>query len=262
MKIEFSKYQGTGNDFVIIDNRQETLPKDNPALYQYLCDRHFGIGADGIILLQEHDQYAFEMVYFNADGKESSMCGNGGRCITHFAQSLGIIENETTFYAIDGEHKANIFPDGTVALKLLVYEHIDKHENGYVAETGSPHFVQFVEDIEHINIIETAHAIRYNETFNAEGINVNFVNKHLSNSIVHMRTYERGVENETLSCGTGTVAVAMVARSYFEELKDASTVQIQTTGGALQVHFKQDGVWLQGSVGFVFSGVVKLEMHT
>jgi len=258
MKIEFCKYQGTGNDFVIIDNRKETLDKENQALYQFLCNRRFGIGADGVILLQEHNQYAFEMVYFNADGKESSMCGNGGRCITHFAKWLGIINNETTFYAIDGEHKASIQNNSSVSLKMLVYENIDTYENGYVAETGSPHFVQFIEDINNLNIIEAAHAIRYNDTFKEKGINVNFVNNQYTNNLVQMRTYERGVEDETLSCGTGTVAVAMVARTYFKELSEASAVDIKTKGGNLQVLFKKDGVWLQGPVAFVFSGVIEV----
>jgi len=259
MNIEFSKYQGTGNDFVIIDNRSELLDKENQALYQFFCNRRFGIGADGVILLQEHSQYAFEMVYFNADGKESSMCGNGGRCITHFAKTLDIITNETTFYAIDGEHKVSIQEDDSVALKMLVYENIDEHENGFVAETGSPHFVQFVEDIADINIIDAAHTIRYNQTFKAQGINVNFVNNHYKNNQIEMRTYERGVEDETLSCGTGTVAVAMVSRSYFKELNNSDTINIKTKGGLLQVHFKTDGVWLQGPVSFVFKGTIEVD---
>lgn len=258
MKIEFSKYQGTGNDFVIIDNRNETLEKDNQNLYQFLCDRRFGIGADGVILLQQHNQYAFEMVYFNANGKESSMCGNGGRCITHFAKSLGIINNETTFYAIDGEHEASIKNDDIVTLKMLVYENIDEYENGFVAETGSPHFIQFLDDIDNLNIIEAAHTIRYNNTFKEKGINVNFVNKRIKDNLIHMRTYERGVEDETLSCGTGTVAVAMVARTYFKELKNSPIVNIQTKGGNLKVHFKNNGVWLEGKVSFVFKGLIEV----
>ena len=227
-------------------------------MYQFLCDRRFGVGADGVILLQEHNQYAFEMVYFNADGKESSMCGNGGRCITHFAKSLGVIEDESTFYAIDGEHKASIHPNETIALKMLVYENIDEYENGFVAETGSPHFVQFVDDIDSLNIIEAAHTIRYNNTFKAEGINVNFVNNRFVNDLIFMRTYERGVEDETLSCGTGTVAVAMVARTYFDDLANAPLIKVQTKGGQLQVHFRKDGVWLQGKVGFVFEGIIEV----
>jgi len=258
MILSFHKYQGTGNDFIIIDNRNEVLKRSNSALYQFLCDRRFGIGADGVILLQEHNQYAFEMVYFNADGKESSMCGNGGRCIVDFAKRLGIIKNDTTFYAIDGEHKASFHTDDTVALKMLVYENIDVHNNGYVAETGSPHYVQFIDDVEQINIIEQAHAIRYSDTFKEKGINVNFANTSLTNNMVMMRTYERGVENETLSCGTGTVAVAMVARQYFDELKNAATVDVQTKGGNLQVHFKKDGVWLQGKATFVFAGEIEV----
>jgi len=261
MKVEFSKYQGTGNDFVMIDNRNGPLERSNEALYQFLCDRRFGVGADGVILLEEHNQYAFEMIYFNADGNESSMCGNGGRCITHFAQSLGIINNETTFYAIDGEHKATIHENNSVALKMLVYENIDQHGKAYVAETGSPHFVEFVEDIDSIDIIKAAHAIRYNDTFKEKGINVNFVNNAYSNDLLSMRTYERGVEDETLSCGTGTVAVAMVARQHFESLNDAKTVNIQSKGGLLQVHFRKDGVWLQGEVAFVFSGTIDISNH-
>jgi len=250
MNIEFSKYQGTGNDFVIIDNRNKSLKRTDDSLFRLLCDRRFGIGADGVILLEEHNQYAFEMVYFNADGKESSMCGNGGRCITHFAKNLGIIGDETTFYAIDGEHKTSIKAQNSVALKMLVYENIDRYEQAYVAETGSPHFVEFVEDIDSVDIIKAAHAIRYNDTFKEKGINVNFVNNAYNNDQLSMRTYERGVEDETLSCGTGTVAVAA--------LKNASTINIQSKGGLLQVHFRKDGVWLQGDVAFVFSGAISV----
>ena len=259
MKIEFYKYQGAGNDFVIIDDRLGEFPNINQALVQQLCDRHFGIGADGVILLIEHNQYDFEMVYFNADGNLGSMCGNGARCVVHFANSLGITDKETAFYASDGEHFATINDDGTITLKMLVVEEINRFEADYLVETGSPHYVKFVKDPTSVNVYAEGRTIRYSNTFAAHGINVNFVSDRIIDNLLLMRTYERGVENETLACGTGTVAVAMAARVQMPELKDAETINIRALGGDLKVHFKSNGVWLQGEAKQVFKGSVNIE---
>lgn len=258
MKIDFYKYQGAGNDFIIVDNREGILPTENKELYHQLCDRHFGIGADGFIQLIEHNQYDFEMVYFNADGKLGSMCGNGARCIVHFANYIGAIEKETSFYASDGEHFATINDDNTITLKMLVVEQIDKYEEDYIVETGSPHYVQFVDSPENINVYEAGRAIRYNDTFAEKGINVNFVSNEMKGGTLQMRTYERGVENETLACGTGTVAVAMAARKHFPDLANASEIKINALGGDLSVHFKNNGVWLQGEAKQVFKGDIEI----
>jgi len=255
MKIEFEKYQGTGNDFIIIDNRNYKIPYDNTELFKSWCDRKFGIGADGIIFLQDENQYAFEMKYFNADGNESSMCGNGGRCIAHYAQKKGIVKNKSIFYAIDGEHHFEIYED-KVKLKLLVSNTIQKHVDGYLVETGSPHYVEFRTQIDAISLLKEAHAIRYNPPFKEQGINVNFAEK--IEGALKMRTYERGVENETLACGTGTVAVAMAARTNFSDFKNQEEINIEAPGGNLKVYFQNDGVWLMGDATFVFKGELTL----
>jgi len=262
MKVSFEKYQGTGNDFIIIDNREEKFDKQNVKLINYLCNRRFGIGADGLLLLENHSQYAFEMIYFNADGNLSSMCGNGGRCIASYAYEKQITKKSDIFYAIDGEHHVEIIDDENVCLKMLVYGNIERFNNDFLAETGSPHYVTFKDDIDDIDIISKAREIRYNEPFEKKGINVNFVNKALTDNRVYMRTYERGVEAETLSCGTGTVAVAMVARQQFSQLKNDESINIKTKGGLLSVHFKQNGVWLEGAATSVFKGEIDLKALT
>ena len=229
MNIEFTKYQGAGNDFVMIDNRKEDFPKDDPVLIAKLCDRRFGIGADGLILLENEKEIDFRMVYFNADGKESTMCGNGGRCIVSFAQQLGLIANETTFSAIDGLHHAVVQEDGRVALGMKAVENIEQvRKNEYVLDTGSPHYVIVVDEMPE-DIFKQAHTIRYNERFKKEGINVNFIV--IKETQIHIRTYERGVENETLACGTGAVAAAIVASNYQNKM----IFEIKTRGGYLSV---------------------------
>jgi len=206
--IPFCKYQGTGNDFIIIDNRTKNyISKDEVELIEKMCDRKFGIGADGLILLQNKIGYDFEMVYFNSDGKESSMCGNGGRCITHFAKTLDIEREEYKFLAIDGDHVSTIQKENWVELKMRDVNEVEKGEDYFVLDTGSPHYIVFVEDIDDINVDENGSAIRYSKRFRKDGINVNFVEN--SPLGLHVATYERGVEAETLSCGTGVVASAI-----------------------------------------------------
>lgn len=258
MHFDFFKYQGTGNDFVLINNHRLSFPKDNHELIREICDRRFGIGADGLMLLEETPGYDFKMVYYNADGNESTMCGNGGRCISAFAKHLGIVENSGKFIAVDGEHEF-VITDEIVKLKMINVEtngmHLENEDD--VLFTGSPHYVSFRNDIEKMNITEEARKIRYNATYAKEGINVNFVEA--NEGKIKMRTYERGVEDETLSCGTGTVAVALsfAARNNLE----AGTVEILTPGGNLAVSFAKEqsiftNVWLEGPAKLVFTGSI------
>lgn len=231
--MKFFKYQGTGNDFVIIDNRNQQFNHDIKAL----CDRRFGIGADGLMLLESEEKYDFRMVYFNSDGNESTMCGNGGRCVVAFAKSLGIIEDTAHFIAIDGPHKASIDAHGIVALGMLGVEDIERlNESEYVLDTGSPHYVQFIEDVNSINIIPEAHAIRYGDRFAKEGINVNFVEE--MDEILKVRTYERGVEGETLSCGTGVTAVALAYHQKRHAKEGSFSQKLEVEGGNLEVSFE------------------------
>lgn len=257
MKQTFYKYQGTGNDFVMIDNRHSTFDKNDTKHIKFLCDRRFGIGADGLILLENHETLDFKMVYFNADGNQSSMCGNGGRCIAAFAKFLGIIENNTSFEAIDGLHHAQIEND-TVKLQMQDVTHLEKFDSHVFLNTGSPHHVQMEADLEHLNIKEVGSKIRYGAPYNAIGSNVNFVSK-ISDDIFTVRTYERGVEDETLSCGTGVTAVAL-AMNYIGET-DKNLITLNVEGGKLQVSFEKDGqgyknIWLIGPAIQVFKGEI------
>jgi len=258
MQIPFTKYQGTGNDFVIIDNRHPVfLKKSDTELIRQLCDRRFGIGADGLILLQNREGYDFEMVYFNADGRESSMCGNGGRCITAFAAQQGVIQDQASFLAIDGAHDALIRPDGWVNLKMGDVTSIEASGDSYVLNTGSPHYIVFVEDVDDINVYENGQAIRYSSRFRKEGINVNFVERTKEGILV--ATYERGVEDETLSCGTGVTAAAI---AYSLEAGDPqlNKVAVEAKGGRLEVLFSKtaegnfEKIWLCGPATKVFEG--------
>lgn len=262
MKIPFYKYQGTGNDFVMIDNREtKYLTRQDIDKVKWLCDRRFGVGADGLILLENHPDYDFEMIYFNADGNESTMCGNGGRCITAFAKYLGIFEKEATFIAIDGLHLAKIDDEGIVSVKMIDVPEVEQGEDYFLLDTGSPHYIIFVEDIDDIDVVQNGQAIRYSKRFRAEGVNVNFVEKTPEGIIV--ATYERGVEDETLSCGTGVTASAI---AYQLQSKNQGTqkVDIESKGGnlAVSVHIDTDqkasDVWLCGPAVQVFCGEIRI----
>lgn len=256
-KIPFYKYEGTGNDFVLIDQRQsQYLTRQDTALIERICHRRFGIGADGLILLQLVDGYDFEMVYFNSDGRESTMCGNGGRCIAAFAHHLGVAGEHCRFLAIDGPHDANINGDW-VELKMSDVASVESGDGSFILNTGSPHYVVFVEDLSDMNIVESGQVIRYSDRFRKEGINVNFVER--TTEGIEVATYERGVEDETLSCGTGVTAAAL-SYSLANPSMNSNEVGIITKGGNLKVRFekKEKGgfkdIWLCGPAKQVFKG--------
>lgn len=257
MKIRFYKYQGTGNDFILIDNRRLGLPHHTQELFEKWCSRRFGVGADGLMFLEEEEGYDFRMVYFNSDGRPSSMCGNGGRCIVKFAHDLGIIGNQAHFIAVDGPHDAKII-DGIVELKMQDVQGIENTEGDFYLQTGSPHYVRYKkQNLEEVDLISEAKSVRYNERFKAEGTNVNLV--HDKGDHLLVRTYERGVEDETYSCGTGVTAVAIVNHVCSPSDADYSQ-KIETKGGNLEVRFHKVNdseyreVWLCGPAEYVFEG--------
>ncbi len=256
MKLKFYKYQGTGNDFVMIDNRELSIDKTDLAIAKKLCDRKFGIGADGLILIESHAELDFEMIYFNADGTQS-FCGNGSRCAVAFANQLGVIQESAKFLAIDGIHEAKIAGEH-VELKMGDFPSFEKHQNHYFIHTGSPHYIQYRKGVSELELVAEAHKIRYNERFRTEGTNVNYVEKQNDNSL-KMRTYERGVEDETLSCGTGATAVALSGSSEFNL---TSPVAIHVPGGQLEIKFNKvseeqfSDIWLIGPATKVFEGEI------
>ena len=265
-KMKFWKYQGAGNDFVLLDQRQaQPIARTDTALIARLCDRRFGIGADGLILLQQQAGYDFEMVYFNADGRESSMCGNGGRCIAAFAEDLGISAGHCRFLAIDGPHEARIrrAQPGNgeakywVELKMTDVPGIEQQDvDTYILNTGSPHYVHFVPTVEGVDMVAAGRAVRYSERFREAGINVNLVEA--TPTGLRIRTYERGVEDETLACGTGVTAAAL---AYALRHKTAEETTVEARGGTLAVRFRADGagfreVWLCGPATPVFEGEI------
>jgi diaminopimelate epimerase len=265
VKISFSKYQGTGNDFIIIDNRKNIFDKKNSPLINKLCDRRFGIGADGLMLLNSSDKFDYEMKYYNADGKEGSMCGNGGRCLAAFAKRLGMIKAEAAFIAIDGAHHARIHAydeqtlSATVFLKMNDVKKVESG-NGYLfLDTGSPHYIIMVDNPDEVDVITEGRKIRYNDRFKETGTNVNFV--HYDDEKIIARTYERGVEDETWSCGTGAVA-AVLAVAEKGLLGEKMHCKLQTKGGELNVHFEKanggyENIFLEGPATFVFDGEIE-----
>lgn len=266
MKQTFYKYQGAGNDFIIIDNRENIFDKDNHKLIEKLCHRRFGIGADGLILINKSDKASFEMLYYNADGGLGSMCGNGGRCAVAFAKRLKIVAIDTTLLAYDGIHKATVINfdenyNAEINLQMMDVKNVEVNADFIFLNTGSPHYVKFVADVNTINVVEEGRKIRYNERFKSEGTNVNFV-QHDNDKLI-VRTYERGVEDETLSCGTGVTASAIAYALQFNK-NGTIEIPVKTLGGNLKVKFNNKNnyfkdVYLQGEATFVYLGIVNIE---
>ncbi len=258
MNIPFYKCQGAGNDFIMIDNRSRFFSKKTEVIAQ-LCHRRFGIGADGLILLENSEKYDFSMIYYNSDGRESTMCGNGGRCIVRFAEQLKIIDKETIFEAVDGVHKAFVNTE-TVKLQMADVDKIAVFDTHCFLNTGSPHYIEFRENIEDIDVKKIGATIRYGKPYFEEGTNVNFV-KQINENQFDIRTYERGVEDETLACGTGATAVAIA--SYVTQKTTQKTIDINTLGGKLTVSFKENegtfsDIFLIGNASFVFNGTISI----
>jgi diaminopimelate epimerase len=259
--IPFFKYQATGNDFVLIDNRGAKYGDLTTEQVKWLCDRRFGIGGDGLMLLNHKEGYDFDMKYYNSDGREGSMCGNGGRSIVRFAHRLGLIGHHATFTAADGVHEGTLGNGDWVRLKMSPVHRIIHEGDHYILDTGSPHYVTHVEKVEGLSVRERGAEIRYSGPFAEKGINVNFVELNGDGSIF-VRTYERGVEDETYSCGTGVTASALVGA----RAKGPGKVDVQTLGGRLQVEFTKvsdnefEDIWLCGDATFVFSGEIELPL--
>ncbi len=260
MQLHFYKYQGTGNDFILVDNRQSEYVLTQQQIHK-LSDRRFGIGADGLMLLQNKEGFDFEMKYYNADGKEGSMCGNGGRCMVKFAYHLGIHREVYRFLASDGVHEAEINIDGIVSLKMKDVTMIKKFHGDYILDTGSPHYIKMVNHVMELDVYKKGYEIRHSKEFEDEGINVNFVEQLEEPDKIIVRTFERGVEDETYSCGTGVTAAALVC--YHNE-NGFNDVEVQTLGGHLSVEFDRvdedrfENIWLCGPAEKVFQGQVEI----
>lgn len=261
MLLHFFKYQGTGNDFVMLDNTNGNYDALTIAEIQHICSRKFGIGADGLIKINKHTLADFEVDYYNADGTKS-FCGNGARCSVMFANKLGLIkENKTSFLAIDGMHEA-IITATAVELKMGNVSEVKTLDTSiFEIHTGSPHFLSYFDSVDGINVVEYGKSIRYSSVYQAEGINVNLIQELAPNSL-RVYTYERGVEDETLSCGTGVTAAAL-SYIYKHQLKGQHTIAIQTKGGNLSVkaNYTTDflDIWLVGPAQMVFEGQINTQ---
>ena len=259
--IPFFKYQATGNDFVLIDNREGLYDGLTTEQVKWLCDRRFGIGADGLMLLNKKAGYDFDMKYYNSDGREGSMCGNGGRCIVRFAHKLRLLGHSATFTAADGVHEGTLGNGDWVRLRMNPVKTVKREGDHFILDTGSPHYVTHVEAVAEVDVAKTGAEIRYSEPFAEKGINVNFVELNGDGSI-YVRTYERGVEAETYSCGTGVTASALVGARANGPVK----VDVQTLGGRLMVEFNKvsdtdfEDIWLCGPATFVFKGEIELPL--
>ncbi len=261
MNIHFYKFHGNGNDFIIIDNRANTITLSTHQI-KTLCTRRFGLGADGLMMLIDSEKYNFEMIYYNSDGNLGSMCGNGGRCIAAFANMIGLVGNKMEFMAFDGAHQAIIkavnipFTEWDVKLQLANVVSVNRNENSFFLDTGSPHYVKFVDNVNDINVNVDGKKIRNSDQFKPNGTNVNFAE--LRNDSIFVRTFERGVEQETLSCGTGVTASAIATYLYYGK----KPTKIHTKGGDFKISFNHENneftnVWIQGAARFVFEGNFK-----
>lgn len=256
MNITINKYQGAGNDFIIIDNRNGLINPADYKLIRWMCDRRFGIGADGVILISDTEGYSYKMTYFNADGFEGTMCGNGGRCTAAFAISSGIAPADHIFGAIDAPHRA-IEHKGLIRLSMNDVNSTEIINGNYFINTGSPHYVLFVKDVAGLDVYSEGKKLRWAPEFAPGGTNVNFAEIRADD--IFVRTFERGVEDETLSCGTGVTASAIAA--VLSRHSDSIPVNIHTRGGDLSVSFRKEGsrltdIWLTGPATHVFTGVI------
>lgn len=257
--IAFNKFQGAGNDFIIIDNRNEIFNPADHELIGKLCNRRFGVGGDGLILINKvTGEYDFEMVYFNSDGFEGTMCGNGGRCAVEFARKHNIAGSSVIFKAVDGLHHATA-EGGSVNLRMSDINEISRIRENYFINTGSPHYLIFHKNIDNLDVFAEGRKIRYSADFAPGGTNVNFIQP--AGDGIYVRTYERGVEDETLSCGTGVTASAIAAVLTGQFV--SSPVNVRTKGGNLVVKFNAEGekitdVWLWGPATFVFEGKIEI----
>jgi diaminopimelate epimerase len=263
MNIPFFKYQGTGNDFILVDNRSKAFSNLSIEEIKRICDRRFSIGADGLMMLNQKDGYDFEMKYFNSDGKPGSMCGNGGRCIVRFAYDLGIHKESYHFLASDGEHEAEIETGSNIiSLKMKDVSGYKEEDGHFIVDTGSPHYIKFVKDVTGVDVVKEGTEIRNSTPFVKEGINVNFVESKGDDKII-VRTYERGVEDETYSCGTGVTASALVCHHNDVGYND---VTVETKGGKLVVKYdrsydnKYTNIWLCGPAEKSFEGKVDVKL--
>ncbi len=262
-EIHFQKWQATGNDFIIVDNRNKILKNLSSEWISMICDRNFGVGADGFMFIQNHQNLDFEMRYFNADGNEAEMCGNGARSIIGFARSLGIIADSTTFQAIDGIHNGWITRQDHYRIKMVDVDVINSVDRGLFLNTGVPHLVIVTADPDQIAIVKQGREIRYSKEFAPDGTNVNFIDNR--SDIIRMRTYERGVENETLSCGTGAVASA-IATEYMNN-SGKSKYEVQASGGLLKISFNRSDtdqfrdIYLEGEAKMVFKGDIVVSLR-
>jgi diaminopimelate epimerase len=259
MLLKFSKYQGTGNDFILLDNLSGSFNDLTITQIKELCDRKLGIGADGLIKINHSYSKAFEMDYYNSDGSKS-FCGNGARCAVAFAETLGIEVSELTFDAIDGSHWASKTAND-IKIQMVNVENVHAFENEFELYTGSPHYVKISDDISSETILNFGKSIRFSPKYNSEGINVNLL-KGISPTKIEIASYERGVENETLSCGTGATACALV----WDKIHNSGTnfIEVKAKGGNLKIEFKRDSsngyydIFLVGPSNFVYSGEINL----
>jgi len=260
MEFTFYKYHGSGNDFIILDNREGEFTAFTSKQVKILCHRRFGIGADGLILLCKKEGYDFEMIYYNSDGKPGSMCGNGGRCLVRFAYHMGLHKYTYHFLAADGDHEAEIGINEIIRLKMQDVKEVEEHSSYSIVNTGSPHFVKFANDIMNVDVVESGRDIRNSKAFLKDGINVNFV-ENIGEDSIFVRTYERGVEDETLSCGTGVTAAALISA---HNSRGFNRVEVKTPGGNLSVEYNKiddshfDNIWLCGPAEFVYKGEIEI----
>tara|TARA_B100000886_G_scaffold49380_1_gene30427 strand:+ start:1198 stop:1983 length:786 start_codon:yes stop_codon:yes gene_type:complete len=261
MEINFSKYNGAGNDFIIIDDRKSFI-NDNKSLISYLCDRHFGVGAEGLIILKESNNYDFEILHYTSDGNLGSLCGNGSRCAVLFAYNKDIIGRKTVFNAFDGIHSAEILDNGLIKMEMKVNSDIVINSYGTWLDTGSPHLVIEKDDIDKLDVNNEGRLIRYNDLYKKEGVNVNFIEK-ISDDQFKIRTYERGVEKETLACGTGSTASAICMN--FLSRSNCNNITIKCKGGDLNVQFNSSKknykeISITGPAKQVFEGTIKVRI--